>query len=785
MSVYGRLDAVVADYRHQADDTAVADRVAAYATFLQSWNTSMNGSLFQSPSHALGQLQALVDLGYDWPRLHWALADVNARLGDMSAARREMFSAVEAAPYDEFILATAACTCFGLSLEEAVALNERYVARYPTAFYGWRNLARDYLNQGDQDATLKAAQQALALRPLDAEMRRYQAGALAMLEQPEPNQTSVDYYQSLVLDSLQLELQMAQVRNNVRRQAEARLTASELITFDRALVDHLNGTNLIPKLNQQFGGSISPLLLLIFSLNWGISVQAESTSPEVIEDFLSQSQSDQLHALTANVRAGAWIRATELLSPCLEASIALELEQRCFLLHTDLLMMDVEFQQAIKDWVDAEPENYHARLLKASMLEYLAVEELSFDYPANVPFYHRHRAQKFRLQSRFELESALDLNVNLPYAYQGMIRNLRQTGSITELAQFITNTLQHVPWSYEVAKTVLSVSMPRGDSDYTLNVDNVWSFYHEQAERFPQLERIADYQTLLEAQKYQYGYGVEVDIEQARVLLQELEEAGYSDRSLFTALTRLYEKLDQPEQARLAIENSLAIAPDSLMQLKELVCACNGFSLTESIAAADRYTRRNPISFIGWTTLGKLHANNRQPVQALNAFQNALDLRPYDPMSNFFVQWTQDGLGIAYEDFWTRQYSIELTLYSIPSGMFADSLAEIARAQLQTAGISEITVTTEQFFTAEKLTNRVRQQLMALDWDEKTWADVSASFADRSKMGEYLQENYRRQLRQRFSALDGDHEVGQVMDIYADVRRSLLEEYIALFYTGA
>lgn len=252
MSVYGRLDAVVADYRHQADG-ALADRLAAYVTFLQSWNTPMNGALFQSPGHARDQLQALVDLGYDWPRLYWALADVNARLGDMPAARRFMLSAVEAAPYDEFILATAACTCFGMSLDEAVALNERYVARYPTAFYGWRNLARDYLNQGKQEATLGAAQQALTLRPLDAEMQRYQRGALAALQQPQPDPPSIDYYQSLVLDSLQLELQMAQVRNNVRRQAQSRLSASELLRFDRALVDHLNGNRLLPKLNQQFG----------------------------------------------------------------------------------------------------------------------------------------------------------------------------------------------------------------------------------------------------------------------------------------------------------------------------------------------------------------------------------------------------------------------------------------------------------------------------------------------------------------------------------------------------
>ncbi|PTY37987.1 hypothetical protein BGP77_16125 [Saccharospirillum sp. MSK14-1] len=250
MSVYGRLDSVVADYGHQADD-AIANRIAAYATFLQSWNTPMNGALFQSPSHAREQLQSLVDLGYDWPRLYWALADVNARLGDLSAARHAILTAVEAAPYDEFIVATSACTCFGLSLDEAVALNERYVARYPTAFYGWRNLARDYLNQGDHEATLDAAQHALTLRPLDAEMQRYRRGALAVLEQPEPSPPSIDYYQSLVLDSLQLELQMAQVRNNVRRQAQPRLSTSELQAFDRALIDHLNGTNLTPKLDQQ------------------------------------------------------------------------------------------------------------------------------------------------------------------------------------------------------------------------------------------------------------------------------------------------------------------------------------------------------------------------------------------------------------------------------------------------------------------------------------------------------------------------------------------------------
>ncbi|MFG1495280.1 DUF4034 domain-containing protein [Saccharospirillum sp. HFRX-1] len=250
MSVYGRLDAVVADYRHQVDEST-ANRVADYATFLQAWNTPMNGALFQSPDHALGQLQSLADQGYNWPRLHWALADVKARLGQMSAARDSMLTAVEVAPYDEFILATAACTCFGLSLDEAIALNERYVGRYPSAFYGWRNLARDYLNQGNYQATLKAARQALTLRPLDAEMQRYQGGALTMLEQPEPSQPSVDFYQSLVLDGLQLELQMAQVRNNVRRQAEARLSASELKAFDRALVDHLNGASLAPRLNEQ------------------------------------------------------------------------------------------------------------------------------------------------------------------------------------------------------------------------------------------------------------------------------------------------------------------------------------------------------------------------------------------------------------------------------------------------------------------------------------------------------------------------------------------------------
>lgn len=252
MGVYGRLDAIVADYRHQVgDDDLKADYLAAYADLLQAWTSPVNGALFQSPSQALGHLDALRDLGYDWPRLHWALADVNARLGQSAAARESMLAAVAAAPNNEFILATAACTCFGLSLDEAVALNERYVERYPSAFYGWRNLARDYLNQGDVPATLHAASEALALRPLDAEMRRYQHSALMALGENEPGLKGVDYYRALVLDGLQLDLQMVQVRDNIRRQAQLWLSEPQLNTLDRALVDHLTREALVPRLSQQ------------------------------------------------------------------------------------------------------------------------------------------------------------------------------------------------------------------------------------------------------------------------------------------------------------------------------------------------------------------------------------------------------------------------------------------------------------------------------------------------------------------------------------------------------
>ncbi|WP_157954218.1 tetratricopeptide repeat protein [Saccharospirillum mangrovi] len=252
LGVYGRLNTVAADYQQQNYNTESADWLAAYADFLQVWSAPANGAIFQNPQQALTQLQRLVDQGYRWPRLYWSLADVNARLDQMDAARDAMLKAIDAAPYDEFILATAACTCFGLQLDEAVALNERYVERFPTAFYGWRNLARDYLNQGDYPATLNAARTALALRPLDAEMRRYRRGTLAVLGQTEETVEDQNYYQSLALDGLQLELQMAQVRNGLREQIEPRLTAAQLHEFDLALVDYLNAQTLTPLLAERF-----------------------------------------------------------------------------------------------------------------------------------------------------------------------------------------------------------------------------------------------------------------------------------------------------------------------------------------------------------------------------------------------------------------------------------------------------------------------------------------------------------------------------------------------------
>lgn len=247
----GRLDALVEDYAsRQADHPALA-RLPDYAELLRTWRARPHGSTHQDPDEALERLETLAERGYDEPRLYWALADVNARLGRTEAAREHILSAVAAAPSDAFILGSAACTCYGLSLEQVIELNERYVARYPTAFYAWRDLARDYLNRGDHQATLDAARRALALRPEDAEMRRYESGARAALGMATTDALAPTHYRGQVLHSLLTERTMVEVRASLRRQAAPQLTATQRRVFDRALADHLSGDRLERALSER------------------------------------------------------------------------------------------------------------------------------------------------------------------------------------------------------------------------------------------------------------------------------------------------------------------------------------------------------------------------------------------------------------------------------------------------------------------------------------------------------------------------------------------------------
>lgn len=248
---YAKLDSVVTDYRDQQGRGPASAWVAAYADLLKTWAPRLDSAARRNPTQAVERLNRLSAQGYDWPRLEWALADANARLGKMDAARHHILAAVEAAPYDEFILGTAACTCYGLALDEAIGLNEQFVERYPPAFYGWRNLARDYLNRGDHRATLNAAEKALSLRPLDTEMQRYENGARMTLGlDPRPGY-SIEDYRQLVLEGLQLETRLAEVRDTLRAQAQPRLNAAEQQQLDRALVDHLTGADVLPSLRQR------------------------------------------------------------------------------------------------------------------------------------------------------------------------------------------------------------------------------------------------------------------------------------------------------------------------------------------------------------------------------------------------------------------------------------------------------------------------------------------------------------------------------------------------------
>ncbi|PTY37988.1 hypothetical protein BGP77_16130 [Saccharospirillum sp. MSK14-1] len=541
----------------------------------------------------------------------------------------------------------------------------------------------------------------------------------------------------------------------------------------------------------QYRGGFCPidlsklLCLLLALLHLKVGVTADLNSPSNSSAFDDATLNEQIQQLTALI-AERNIPAIELLlAPCIQAvAIDPQTERQCIRLYTDSVILDDSFQAVIHHWALSEPDNYHALMLKSQLL-YLSVwSEMGLEEFEEIPPYQLHQAALLREENRALLEFAITRHPDLPYAYRLLLKNLHWTGSLEELETVRQQAVRRVPGSFYVAAAVLDSARLHFGGSYDLQYELMQS-YLKNVDIYPYLSRLADYRRLVYARDVRDGYDDEADPERALVILKPLLEKQYPWLELYIDMIALYWQLEQPDQARRLLLEAMEIAPDNETLLAMAFCTCYGLKPSETITAAQRYTERYPTSFDGWAKLGNKYYDSDDYQSARRAYDKALDLRPLSPAILVYRSWVRDELGLYTPDFQSTDYFIDLTLYSIPSFEFVESLAERARDALypDIRGRQRVRLDAhiDEFFTASKLDADVRPYLEALDWDIDTWRDVAFYFADRVRLTSHLQDDYIEPVRERYSDPEEDHEVSQIHRIYQNVSQDVLEEFIARY----
>ncbi|WP_108124039.1 tetratricopeptide repeat protein [Saccharospirillum mangrovi] len=523
--------------------------------------------------------------------------------------------------------------------------------------------------------------------------------------------------------------------------------------------------------------SIRRTVLCLISVT--VLLQAQAAVPMFFEEL---DLHDQAMALSNALRIGDLATVKAGLEPCLTIELPdVRTEQRCTRLYADIVVLDADFQRALRNWVSNEPNNYHARLLIHKMLSLAAWSERGHGYSDETHPYHMHLYEQYQAQARVHLEAALSLRPDLPFAHTEMINLVGRTGSNADWLRLHEQALEQVPGSFELARNALYVAQPRWGGSYVLQ-DELLREYLSKADEFPDFAVLEDYLTLLRARDYKDGYEVKADPQRAVAMLTELAEKQYPWADLNWILADAYNKLDQPEQARAPMIRALVLEPDEEFFLHVADCTCYGLSDAEVIAIAERYVARYPTAFAGWTGLGYKYYFAEDYPAALDAFSQALELRPLDPRMHQFEQWSKDKLGIAYEDFRSTEYFKDLTVYSIESYEFSDSLKndlrDLIRPQIGRQWWQRLDVALDGAITRQAIDTDVRPRLDALELSHDQWKVVSTFFADRAHIANHMKESYRTEVRNDYDDANPDDPINQVWSQYRSALDALGDRFI-------
>lgn len=515
-------------------------------------------------------------------------------------------------------------------------------------------------------------------------------------------------------------------------------------------------------------------------------IKAQAAVPMFFEEL---DLHDQATALSEALRSGDLVSVKQGLAPCLTIALPdVRTEQRCTRLYADIVVLDNDFQRALRLWVSHEPDNYHARLLLRQMLGLASWAERGHAYAREVHPYHMHRYQQYQLQSREHLDVALSLRPDLPFAYTDLVNLVGRTGTNTELLSVHEQAMARVPGSFEVARNALFVTQPRWGGSYRLQ-DELLDGYLALVDDYPDYAVLEDYLRLLRARDINDGYQVDADPQRAVTMLTELAEKNYHWADLYWNLAAAYKNLEQPEQARAPMIRALVLEPDDEFFLQAADCTCYGLTEAEATALSERYVERYPMAFVGWTSLGYNYYSAGNYQSALEAYTQALALRPLDPRTHQFEQWSKDELGIEYEDFRTTDYFKDLTVYSIESYEFAEnlngSLRDFIRPQIGREWWQRLDVALDGAISRGAIDTEVRPRLDELELTHEKWKEVSTYFADRAHIAKHMTDSYRTKIRDAYDADNPEDPINRVWSVYRSALDALGDRFIEELNAGS
>lgn len=523
--------------------------------------------------------------------------------------------------------------------------------------------------------------------------------------------------------------------------------------------------------------SVMSLLVMFNGLAWANEFTAGWNYP------LHQTN-EQIALLSEWLEAGQWQRMNETLAPCLNADqLDAVTERRCTQIYSDIAVLKPVFRQQLQNWLIDDQDNYHALMIYAALLDIDAWAVRGHAYRNRTHPLYMYHFGLIQSDRRAQLERALVLRPDLPFAYASLISAYGKAGDDgrRSLVDLYRRANDAWPASLEIARAYLHASQPRWGGSHAL-LDNIVSSYQPLLEAHPELQELAIYVQTIKARDYKDGIEVERNTEHAIELLLPLLDSGYNRGNVLLNLAIAYKDLDQPEQARPYALQVLEDHPYDEFTLNSFDCTCYGLTEDEVVDVLARYIERYPTTFNALHNYGYALYSFERYEAALAAFERALELRPYYSRTWQYVQWSKDHLGIEYEDFRTVSYYQGLIVYSIESFQFAENMQRILLDRLAPglgrAEWKNLETALTQEITAKAIDEMVLPRLGQLTLDYDDWKRVSTYYSDRANVGNHMTQSFRDSVRESLNQSDSDDPINRVWKIYVDALDDMAEDFI-------